>query len=321
MLKRRQLLIAMTLMSAMPSAFSIPGGAAATEKILLDTDIGSDIDDAVALAFLLRHPACELMGITTVTGEPDRRARLAGALCQIANVKVPVLAGAAIPLVIPQRQTEAPQAEKIDTRDKSAAPSGEAIEFLRSTIRKHPGEITLLAIGPLTNIALLFRTDPEIPSMLKQLVVMAGKYSDYPTPWGPTEWNAIVDPHATHIVFNAPVSQARIFGLDITWQVSMDPEAVSREFSGDPLLETVRDWSEVWFRERDLLHFHDPLAAAAVFNPEVCRYKRGRINVELGDPATAGVTHFVPDPESPFEFAASVNADQFFREYFGVFRR
>ncbi|MGB9625007.1 MAG: nucleoside hydrolase [Phycisphaerae bacterium] len=77
--------------------------------ILLDTDIGSDIDDAVALAYLLRQPQCELLGITTVTGEPEKRARLADAICRaFGRSDVPIFSGAARPILVPQRQPAAP---------------------------------------------------------------------------------------------------------------------------------------------------------------------------------------------------------------------
>lgn len=317
MITRRQLVQGVI---TAPFATSI-GASLATlpvmKKVLLDTDIGSDIDDAVALAYLLRKPECHLLGITTVTGDAYHRARLASALCDAAGKKVPIHAGHENPLVIEQRQTHAPQAEKL--KGGETPPQNDAVEFLRRTIRQHPGEVTLLAVGPFTNIAVLFQTDPDIPALLKQLVIMGGKYSDYPTPWGPTEWNAIVDPHATAIVLNSAAPVTMAYGLDITWQVSMSPAETRRRFQGDALLEIVLDWSEVWFRDRELLHFHDPLAAAALFTPDICTYDRGTIDVDLTPGDHQGVTRFHPDAVSHQQVAATVNADAFFNEYFSVF--
>ena len=316
MINRRQFLAAAGSLPLLNVPASLQG-AEHPVKILLDTDIGSDIDDAVALAYLLRKPGCELTGITTVSGEAQKRAALASRLCQLAGKRVPIAPGAETPLIIEQRQTQAPQAEKLDVIQPFEP--GTAINLMRQIIRRHPGEITLLAVGPLTNVALLFRADPEIPAMLKELVIMAGKYSDYPTPWGPTEWNAIVDPHATHIVFSSDVPRMTAFGLDITWQVSMTPAEVTRRFKGDPLLETVREWSEVWFRERELLHFHDPLAAAAIFKPDICGYQEGAVTVDLQDNPTAGITRFRAGGAG-HRVATRVNAAGFFNEYFSVFR-
>src|SRR5574342_1223201 len=111
-------------------------------KILLDTDIGTDIDDAVCLAYLLANPQCELLGITTVTGEAERRAMMASALCKAAGKKIPISPGAEQPLLVPQKQTQAQQAVALGKweHDKNF-PRGQAVEFLRQSIRTHPGEI------------------------------------------------------------------------------------------------------------------------------------------------------------------------------------
>ncbi len=289
-------------------------------KVLLDTDIGSDIDDAVGLAYLLSEPQCQLLGVTTVTGQPHERAKLASALCIAAGKDIPVYPGSAEPLVIPQMQSEVPQAARLRALPhQEKFPNGNAIAFMRSVIRANPGEVTLLAVGPLTNIALLFMSDPEIPALLKELVIMGGKYSDYPTPWGPTEWNAIVDPHAAQIVFRQSKLKIRAFGLDITWRISMTPEEVSSRFINSPLLRIVLDWSEVWFKERDLLHFHDPLAAVALFDPAVCNYKPGKIEVELENREFLGVTHFKQSKSSQIRVATDIDSARFFQKYFSVF--
>ena len=144
--------------------------------ILLDTDIGSDIDDAVCLAYLLRQPLCELVGITTVSGMARQRAMLADAVCRAAGRdNVPIHSGAEQPLLIPQGQPEAQQAEALARfPHRTDFASNTAVEFLRQTIRSRPGEITLLTIGPLTTIGLLFAIDPEIPAMLRAFQLMPG---------------------------------------------------------------------------------------------------------------------------------------------------
>src|SRR5579884_78410 len=120
-------------------------------KVLLDTDIGSDIDDAVCLAYLLAQPACELVGITTVSGEPVARARMASALCRLADREVPIVPGTERPLLVPPLQPRAQQAEALASWPHQADfPAGEAVTFMRDLIRANPGEVTLLAIGPMT---------------------------------------------------------------------------------------------------------------------------------------------------------------------------
>lgn len=291
------------------------------KKILLDTDIGSDIDDAVCLAYLLAQPECDLLGITTVSGEPLQRARLASALCRAAGRDLPIYPGAAEPLLIPQRQTVASQAVKLDRRPHSHDfPDGEAVEFLRRTIRAHPHEITLLTIGPLTNIALLFAVDPEIPALLDSLVMMCGIFTkDLPQYGGKREWNALLDPHATAMVYRARPPIHRSIGLDVTSQVVMPAADVRARFRG-PLLTPVLDFAEVWFNERKDLTFHDPLAAVCLFDEEVCRFGRGSVDVQLQPSELQGQTLWHGGaPHGAHEVALEVDAGRFFDHYFSVF--
>lgn len=292
-----------------------------TKKILLDTDIGSDIDDAVCLAYLLQQPACELVGITTVTGEPVTRAMLASCLCRAAGKgDIPIYPGCATPMLGESIQTRAPQGAVLASYDhQTEFPLHRHIQFMIDTIRANPGEISLLAIGPMTNVGLLFATDPEIPSLLKELVLMCGVFSNAMPRTGPREWNAYGDPYATAIVYNAPVAVHRSIGLDVTMQVKLPMEEARLRFHGG-LLDIVRDMAEVWFRSRDYMVFHDPLAAATLFNDTLCRFERGRVEVELLSERAKGMTHWKKDEENGrHEVAFRVDRDAFFQEYFGRF--
>jgi purine nucleosidase len=295
-----------------------------TERILLDTDIGSDIDDALCLAYLLARHGCELAGITTVSGEPGRRAAIASALCRAAGKDVPIHAGSPLPLLVEQHQPRAPQADAlaVDGRvrwpHRTEFPPGTAVEFLRRTIREDPGNLTLLAIGPLTNLGLLFRIDPEIPSLLKRLVMMCGSFLGTPSRHGGAEWNALCDPHAASIVYATQVREHRSVGLDVTMQVSIDAnEARSRFQRG--LLRPVLDLAEVWFRGADRVVFHDPLAAVSIFEPGVCRFDRGTVGVEIAGGTEPGRTFWTPAANGPHEVAVTVDPPWFLRAFFGAF--
>jgi inosine-uridine nucleoside N-ribohydrolase len=290
------------------------------EKLILDTDIGSDIDDAVCLAYLLVQPRCDLLGITTVTGEADKRAMMASALCKVAGKKIPIYPGCEQPLLVAQGQPEAPQAAALARWDHDEQfPHGQAIEFLRQTIRQHPGEITLLTIGPLTNVGLLFAVDREIPALLKALVMMSGVFTNRIPRVGPREWNAFGDPHATAIVYNAPVAVHRSLGLDVTCQVVMSADEVRQRFQ-KPLLRPVLDFAEVWFTKRDRITFHDPLAAVSTFDDAVCGFHRGNVSVELTSERLQGVTFWKEDPANgKHEVALEVDPARFFDQYFSVF--
>lgn len=295
--------------------------------ILLDTDIGSDIDDAVALAYLLRQPECDLLGITTVSGEARQRARLADAVCQAAGrTDVPIHVGTEAPLLVHQQQPRAPQAEALSGGawpHREFTPDQTAIHFLRRVIRERPGEITLLAIGPLTNLALLFARDPEIPSLLKELVIMGGWFFERPQP----EWNIRCDPHAAEMVFAAPVPRLRAVGIDVTQRCKMNADECRQRFTaaGGPLAP-VADFAEVWFRHVSQITFHDPLAAAVLFEPSLCGWEEHHVDVELTSPKRLGQTfpewHDRHNSEQgtarPHQLAATVDTEAFFSHFFDV---
>ena len=297
-------------------------------KILLDTDIGSDIDDAVCLAYLLANQECELLGITTVSGEADRRAQMASALCTVAGKKVPIYPGREEPLLPGLAwQPKAPQASAlVRWAHEEFFPKGQAVEYLRQTIRTHPGEVMLLSIGPLTNVAALFAADAEIPSLLKGLVMMCGVFTNQRAGVGPLEWNAMLDPLATAIVYRAAARIHRSIGLDVTTQVTMPAVEVRQRFQV-PLLRPVLDFAEVWFQHVDRITFHDPLAAATIFDDGICTFERGRVDVELKSDRLLGMTHWsgvskeITPPSGPHEVALEVNPQRFFEHYFSVFAK
>jgi len=292
----------------------------ATIPVLLDTDIGSDIDDAVCLAYLLRQPRCELLGITTVSGDVNQRAACARIICQEAGrPDVPVHAGASEVLLHGVGQPNVPQFSALAHRHPSTAfAPATAVEFLRRTIRQRPGEITLLSIGPYTNLALLFAIDPEIPALLRQVVSMAGVF--YPA--SPrAEWNCHVDPLANEMVYRRRIPRHLSVGLDVTERCILPAPEVRDRFTAKPL-SVVLEMAEVWFGKNPdaKITFHDPLAAALLFNPTLCTYETGTVETPLErDPKLWGRTLFAPSPTGPHRIARQVDPQAFFTEYFSVF--
>jgi len=290
------------------------------EKILLDTDIGNDIDDSVCLAYLLRHERCELLGITTVSGEPAIRAMLASAICRAAGRDdIPIYPGAANPLLTLQKQPVPHQKRHLHKWTHATEfPKGEAVEFMRRTIRANPGEVTLLCIGQMTNAALLFAVDDEIPSLLKGLVLMCGAFT-YRYKGAPclNEWNARCDPYATAIVYNAPVKNIVSVGLDVTTEVVMEKDEIIEKFNGG-ILKTVYDFSGIEENTRQSITFHDPLAAAVIFDKSICGFRRGNVDIELGSERVEGLTCFTETEDGKNEVAFSVDRDRFCGHYFSV---
>lgn len=290
-------------------------------KVLLDTDIGSDIDDAVCLAYLLAQSECELVGITTVSGQARERAKLASALCRVAGQQVPIFAGADEPLLVPQGQPEAPQAAALGSWAHDVDfPAEPAVDFMRSTIRSNPGEVVLLTIGPLTNVALLFTIDPGLPSLLRGMVSMAGSF------WAGVrdgcEWNVLCDPHAAAMVYRARPPYHRSVGLDVTTQVTMTPGEVRERFQTG-LLRPVLDFAEVWFSQREVITFHDPLAAVTMFDETACEFGNGVATVDIEDLGSShhlGRIHWVAEegPDVPHSVATAVDPPAFFDHFFAV---
>jgi inosine-uridine nucleoside N-ribohydrolase len=286
-------------------------------KVLLDTDIGTDVDDAVALAYLLSHPDCELLGITTVTGEAKKRASLASVLCKAAGKDIPIYPGAEHPMQGNQRQPIAQQAAALPGwPHKKKFPLNQAVDFLANTIRTYPGEVILLTIGPLTNAGLLFNSYPDAAELLRGLVIMGGSFEE-DSASERVEWNIAGDPLASQITYKASVRMHRSLGLNVTQQVMMSAEEVRKRFTA-PLLRPVVDMAEIWFAQFfPFITFHDPLTAAAIFAPEVCSYQQGTVSVDNED--KPGRTIWQPgNAGSPHEVAMNVDVDRYFQHFFEI---
>jgi inosine-uridine nucleoside N-ribohydrolase len=137
---------------------------------------------------------------------------------------------------------------------------------------------------------------------------------------GAREWNAQLDPHATAMVYRATPPVHRSVGLDVTTRVSLPAPEVRQRFQ-HPLLRPVLDFAEVWFTSRERITFHDPLAAVALWQPDLCGWTRGTVHVETASPELGGLTSFQPDPAGHHEVALDVNAERFFAAYFEPFGR
>jgi purine nucleosidase len=292
------------------------------KKILFDTDIGSDIDDALALAYLLNNPKCDLLGITTVSGEPVERAMIADSICEIYSQNIPIYPGISDPIKGTQIQPTAQHKEVIKKyKHKTSFPLNQSVLFLQKTIREYPHEVVLLATGPLTNIATLFEIDPEIPSLLANFVTMTGVYRDKFTScekWTFPEWNTRMDPEAVDIVFNAIPDNNQIIGLDITAQVyenSLEIEKMFKQY----LPKIYLDFEKEWIKKTENVTFHDPLAATVIFNDKVCNFNQTTIEVELNNKKMNGMTKLTNTNKGKHRIAVDVSRQAFFQEFYSVF--
>lgn len=285
-----------------------------TIKILLDTDIGGDIDDAVCLAYLLKEPRCELLGITTVCGESEKRAAVADALCKAADKDIPIVAGLDTSLQpIPCYPTP-DGAKALKNWRHNHYEKGDAPAFLYQQIKRHPHEVVLIGIGNMTNIATLFLKHPDAVSLLRGLYMMNGYFGRKPLPDPAYNWNAWADPLASKIVYDAAVETHRSVPLEITEQLTLQAEQTDMLLKADsPLMCAVLDFGKAWQISSGKLTLHDPLAAVCVFHPEVCTFEHGKVAVETEKKEHLGNTVFTPDECGNAEIARTVNKETFYR--------
>ncbi len=284
------------------------------EKVLLDTDIGGDIDDAICLAYLLKEPRCELVGITTVSGEPEKRAAVADAICKTLGKQIPIVAGLdstmqPVPVYPTPDGAAALKFWQHSTYEKADAPA-----FLYQKIKANPHEIVLIGIGNMTNIATLFMTYPDAAGLLKGLYVMNGYFGEAPLPEPFYNWNTWADPLSSRIVFSACPQTHRAVPLEVTETLTLQADQAERLFRTDSdLMKAVLSFGNAWLESSKKLTLHDPLAAVCVFYPDICRFARGTVQVETEQESKMGNTTFVPDPEGNVEIARTVDKARFYR--------
>lgn len=261
--------------------------------LLIDTDPG--IDDAMALAFLRARPEIHIAGITTVFGNAnlDITTRNAVYLAERLGIDAPIVAGASQPLQIPSRPAPhhvhgADGLGDVLTLPPPRTNAQPAHEFIIEQVRLRPHQVSILALGPLTNLAHALRTAPSIAGLVHQVVIMGGAFG-----WGGrrgnvspvAEANIYNDPHAARLVLAAPWPVTMV-GLDVTMRcifTTDDARRLARE-GGDAgqLLWQISRGYETLYKEHDGLAgccLHDVAAAVYLLTPELFAVHSGPIHV------------------------------------------
>jgi len=282
----------------------------APEKIIIDTDIGDDVDDAFAVALALRSPEVEILGITTTFGDTETRAKLVDRMLEEAGrTDIPVAAGAAT-----QTKSNFTQRRYAEGGHLARGSHPEAVSFSLDQIRKNPGQITLVAIGPLVNVGGLIDKDAETFRKLKRVVIMGGSvergYGDpygAPTPAQP-EWNIVNDIRSAQKLFASGVP-IYMMPLDST-QLKLDE--VKRAFlfrQGIPVTDALTLLYHQWGQETPTLF--DPMTIAFVVDEKLCPVEAMRIRVD-----DKGMTLREAGAANAFVCLKS-DAEMFFRFYLG----
>jgi purine nucleosidase len=297
------------------------------KRIIIDTDPG--IDDALAILLALASPELSLEGLSLVHGNCSlEQATINGlSILELAGAgQIPVAKGCDLPLVQPSLlapethgNTGLGYAKLPEPRNKPIRQHG--CDFLIDQILSNPGELTLVAIGPLTNVALAIRKEPRILSALKELIIMGGAIRHEGNQTALAEFNTYVDPHAAHIVYHAGLPTTLV-PLDVTYQCLLTKPDVDRLLQiASPLTRFIADATRFYMEFHDEYQgiegciINDPLALALTFAPELCEYQELYVDVDISSSVSLGKTfadfyHFTKIPAN-MRVALGVRAKDF----------
>ena len=284
-----------------------------SRRIILDVDTGTD--DAVAIGLAVRSAAVELLAVTTVAGNvslPHTTDNTLRVLHHLGATETPVHAGCSRPLARPLRDAANIFGESglgtLLLPESPAAPRyPSAPQLIVDRVLAEPGAITLVCVGPLTNLAAAIALEPRLPDLIAGLVVMGGAIGrGNVTPYA--EFNIFCDPEAAAQVFDA--CKLTMVGLDVTQQTTLSRavwERLATIATPDAALVHGANADHFQRRERERVYLHDPLALAVAIDPTLCEMKRGRVKVETATAWCAGLTTLTEDADGPHEVCVGVD--------------
>jgi inosine-uridine nucleoside N-ribohydrolase len=297
---------------------AIVAPAQSATPVIFDTDIGTDIDDAYALAALIHRPELELLGVTTVSSDAVARARLAAKLLRVAGdrwARVPVYAGISTPVQY-MKQVEWAKGFTSPSLHESGA-----IEFMRTKIHARPGEITLIAVGELTNVAALLASEPGIAKKIRAISLMGGSIrrgyaaGSKPEP----EWNIKSNAPAAKAVFDSGVPLL-VAPLDSTAELKLSPEMRVELFArGVPLNDALAALNSIW-RHTNTWKGENPTLfdVLAVDLVEPRRpYELTPLHIEV---EPDGLTRVAAEGANNAEVALTVDSEAFMRAFVEALR-
>jgi purine nucleosidase len=272
-----------------------------TKRIIIDTDPG--VDDAFAFLLALASPEIQLEALTTTQGnvtleKATRNALSVLELCRASHI--PVVAGSIYPLVQPLRASAdvhgASGIGNSNLPEPNTKPIPQhAVDYLIERTLAEPNELSIFAIGPLTNIAMAIRKEPKFAKAVRELVVMGGAINENGNVTPLAEFNIFVDPHAAHIVFHAGIP-ITLIPLDVTHKCLLREEHVHRLLKIEsPIAQFISDAIGIYFKFSYNRGFagcalHDPLTLATVIAPELLTLKEYYVDVDHSTGVAMGKT-------------------------------
>ena len=274
--------------------------------IIFDTDIGSDIDDALALALALQSPELDIRAVTTVSDDTVGRSRLAWKeLGLYGRRDIPLATGASETLMGPAlTQRVPPQFQVLTPQDVlPPAASRRAADLIVDTLMESPRKLTLVPVGPFTNIALALKMEPRIKDKIERIVLMGGAFGLLRP-----EYNVRRDSLASSIVFSSGVPITAV-GLDVTLRCRLEGADMERmRAAGNDASRFLVRLIELWQSGQQPGQYptlHDPLAMAVVFRAALVETQLGRVEVETAGTVGNGLTLFTPPERLPKGVTAS----------------
>ncbi len=246
--------------------------------VILDTDIGSDVDDALALAILLGSDTVNLLGITTVYGDTQLRGQIALYLCSLAGRKIPTFAGESLPISGREVWLSGSEGEGIESLDQFKLEKDSGIHFLVNTINSLPGQVDLLAIGPLTNIAKAIEISDNFSKNIKNLWIMGGDFSK-----SKVEHNFKCDIDAAKRVLESEIP-ITILDLPSSQKTIIKCAEINRIQNSGKLGPFLHSEIMRWIRPRnqDWTTPHDPIAILGCLRPELFEIsKQGKVEIKV----------------------------------------
>lgn len=287
------------------------------EKIIFDTDIGSDIDDSFALGYLLNKSNIELIGVTCVSGQSYERALLSKIMIELSSADIPVYCGNDRPLG--NQEELQPVCHMASLLDKYSVhqkiEKENASDYLVRTVNENPGEITLVSVAPFTNVAQALLKDHDFGKKLKRLVIMGGKVDQSKNLEKVLDWNILCDVKAGEIMFGSEFKELVIFPCDLTNTVFTLSSYLKENVSGI-YAEVLNDMGNNWFeRDHSVFHYHDPMAAVYCVRPELFKLIDGDMSI-IHD-KNGSYTVFNENGHK-HRLAVGIDADEFIKELYYI---
>ncbi len=256
-------------------------------KVIIDTDPGTD--DAIALIAALNSPEFDIMALTTVTGNTslsDATRNALGLLTCLGRSDIPVYVGADTPLIGEFQFAEnyhGPGGMTTQLPEPETAPAlASAEQYIRDASRDSDGDIAIVALGPLTNVALAIRREPAVRDRIKEIFVMGGAVEVGGNVTAYAEFNIYDDPRAANVVFDSGIP-VTLVGLDVCERVAFgrsDTDWRTGSSTGERLAaRIIKGWFDI-HPERDRYILCDPLTVAAVSKPDLLGYRMAKISVD-----------------------------------------